>query len=119
MKTYEETKCLYEVEKVFEWDKWRQEIPFLSFPADWLIKAIPPFSTGIIRYNIKHKDLPNSFVSVYLDCYDRAGCVGEPYWEVHPIDGDCERCLINETDELIAAITKSLDQQKQIEELRK
>lgn len=99
------------LQQVEEWSKWSKEIPFVAFDKDWLVKAIPAFTGAIIRYNIKHKDKPNSFVSVYLDCYDELGCVGKPYWEVHPVDGDCERCLMDETDTLLAAIKKSLDQQ--------
>lgn len=110
-KTYEQTKCLYEVEKEFEWRKWQAEIPYINFPADWMVKAVPPFSTGIIRYNIKHKDHEKSFVSVYLDCYDQAGYVGKPYWEIFPIDGDCERFLMNEIKELIDGIARSLAEQ--------
>ena len=109
---HEESKCLFEVEKVFEWDKWRKEIPYLEFPQDWLVRAIPPFHVGIIRYNIKHKEIPDSHVSIYLDCYDRAGFVGQPYWEIYPHEGDCFRCLMAETDKLIEAINQSFEEQK-------
>ena len=111
--SYEKYKCIYEAEQVFEWDKWRQEIPYMDFHSDWLVRAIPPFHTGVIRYNIKHKEIPDSHVSIYLDCYDRAGCMGmQPYWELYPHDGDCFRCLMNETDDLIKAIHESFEQQR-------
>lgn len=103
---------LYDVEKSFEWDKWRQQIPYLSFDPNWLVRAIPPFSTGVIRYNLKHKDIPHGFVSIYLDCYDCAGCVGKPYWEVYPVDGDCGRCLLDETEKLLDYIRTSFDEQR-------
>lgn len=99
------------IEKKYEWIKWRTEIPYINWPSDWLVKAIPPSHCMIIRYNIKHKDNPNSFVSVYLDCYDELGCVGKPYWEVYPVGNHCGRCLMNETDELLSFIKQSLDEQ--------
>jgi len=109
---YEKSKCLYETAKVFEWDKWRNEIPYIQWPESWAVKAIPPFSTGIIRYNIT-KPNTNIFVSVYLDCYDQAGCVGEPYWEIYPVDGDCERVLFSEpVAELLSVIAKSIKEQE-------
>lgn len=109
---FDKYKCLYEVEKVFEWDKWRTEIPYIQWPSDWAVRAIPPFHVGVIRYNVTK---PNTkiFTSIYLDCYDRSGCVGEPYWEVYPVDGDCERILMSEpVENLVAVIRKSIEQQE-------
>jgi len=42
--------------------------------------------------------------SIYLDSHDRLGCVGEPYWEVYPCDGDTGRCLKAEIAELLKLI---------------
>lgn len=89
----------------FEWRKWMEEIPFIKWPADWAVKAIPPFGKAVIRYRVK---LPcGSEVSIYLDCYDNLGVVGKPYWEVYPYQGDCARVFMNDTDELIEVIGKS------------
>lgn len=110
MKTPDKYKCLFDTAIEFEWDKWAYEIPFLQFPSDWLVKAIPPRITGVIRYNIKHVD--GGFVSVYLDCYDMAGYMGKPYWEIYPdIHGNANRFWLNETDELLASIAESLADQ--------
>jgi hypothetical protein len=112
-KKFENERKLYEVAEAFEWRKWAKEIPFIDFPAEWLIKAVPPFSGAVIRYNIKHKEIENSFVSVYLDCYSILGVMGEPYWEIHPDeDDDCERFYMNEIDELLEGIRKSFEKQK-------
>lgn len=71
------------VETHYEWRKWIDKIPYINFDSDWDVKAIPPFSGAIIRYLIKDKS-SNKVVSIYLDCYDELGLVGEPYWELYP-----------------------------------
>lgn len=112
MKVDEQEK-LIDVQEAYEWKKWAQEIPYIHWPSDWQVKAVPPFSTGIIRYWIRtHKMLSNAIVSVYLDCYDRAGYVGEPYWEVYPVGGDCHRCLMADTAKLLKLISLSIVEQE-------
>ena len=101
----------YLIEKENEYHKWTQEIPYINFPSSWLIKAIPPFGGAIIRYNIKHKDYASS-VSVYLDCYDELGIMGQPYWKVYPVEDDCYRCYLPYVDSLLSAINQSLIEQK-------
>lgn len=99
-------KLLDEMQKTFEWGKWQQEIPYLQFKPEWEVRAIPPFQGAIIRYNIKYFD---KVCSIYLDCYDMLGHMGEPYWELFPdSDGETFRCGMNETDKLITAIEHSL-----------
>lgn len=102
---------LSRVTEEFEWNDWAIKIPFIQWPSDWMVKAVPPFSTGIIRYWIKRTD-SDGFVSVYLDCYDMAGSCGSPYWEIYPYEGDCYRCGINKIDELLDAISFSLEEIK-------
>jgi len=80
----EARRVMYDVEKTFEWEKWAKEIPFINWPSNWSIKAIPPFCGAVIRYRIVDNENPENSVSVYLDCYDALGCVGSPYWEVYP-----------------------------------
>jgi len=92
----------WEVCRDHEWGKWREEIPFIKWPSDWEVKAIPPAGGAIIRYEVK---TPNcELISIYLDCYDLLGIMGQPYWEVYCFNGEPERCLMNETDELLKLI---------------
>ena len=95
----------YKLEDKEEWMKWVKEIPELTFPSDWRVKVIPPFSGAIVRFRVLKGD---KSVSVYLDCYDSLGCFGSPYWEIYPYEDDTYRCGINETQDLMRAIEKSL-----------
>lgn len=95
-----------EVEYAEEWREWVTQIPSLSFPSDWQVKVIPPFSGAMVRFQITTK--AGGWTSVYLDCFDQLGFVGEPYWEVYPYDGDTYRCMMNETTKLLRAIKHSL-----------
>jgi hypothetical protein len=92
------------LEKKFEYIKWAKEIPWMNFPPHWRIKIIPPFLAAIVRFRVTTDKLKDNDISVYLDCYDKLGCVGQPYWEAYSINGDTERFLLNETDELLVAI---------------
>jgi hypothetical protein len=94
----------YKLAEQDQWQKWAKEIPCFSWPPEWKVKAVPPFGGAIIRYWIKTPKCDH--VSVYLDCYDRLGYVGAPYWEVYPYDGDCFRCAMAETEELLKAISE-------------
>ena len=97
------------MEKEFEWDKWRLEIPFINFPRNWEIKIIPPFSGAVIRFIVKRKDSTvSNTISVYLDCYDVLGCYNKPYWEIYPYDNDVFRCDMNDVETLIKAIKHAL-----------
>lgn len=95
-----------EVERDEEWRKWVEEVPHLQFKEDWNVKIIPPFGGAIARFWI---DKGDNHVSVYLDCYDKLGVVGEPYWEVYPYEGDTYRVLMNDTDKLMKIIAEVLD----------
>lgn len=102
-----------EWDRVFEADKWRQEIPALQFPADWQVKIIPPFMFAVVRFTAT---CGSGSVSVYLDCYDMLGYGGEPYWEIYPDGdtGDPKRFAMDNTVDLLAAIQKSLDVQNHV-----
>lgn len=102
-------------EKEFEWRKWINEIPPLQFPSHWYVRIIPPFSTGIVRFMVCLTPDMRDRVSVYLDCYQLAGCMDGPYWEVYPGGeggGDVSRCGINDTATLLEEIGKSLERTK-------
>ena len=97
------------VEKLFEYTKWVDEIPFINFPEKWDIKIIHPFARAVIRFKVRYK---KAMVSIYLDCYEELGIYGgNPYWEVYPHNDDIYRCGINETKELLEAIQRSIDEQ--------
>ena len=98
----------FHYDRYMETGKWRNEIPFIKFPSDWEIQITPPFSGATVRFRVKKGD---AHVSVYLDCYDRLGSCGQPYWEVYPYEGDVFRCLMDETDLLLTAIERSLNAQ--------
>ena len=97
-----EQRC--NVEKHEEWHRWCEEIPELQFPSSWKVKIIPPFGGAIVRFRINDK------ISVYLDCYDALGFMGEPYWEIYPYCDDIWRCPMNNTDDLIAHIDEALEE---------
>ena len=96
----------YRIEKKDEWRKWMEEIPYIQFPANWSIKIIPPFTGAIVRFRAK---LGKKDVSIYLDCYDRLGHFGSPYWEVYPYQDDIGRCGIDEVGELLRMIKDTLE----------
>jgi hypothetical protein len=96
-----------EYEKLKEFRKWQKEMPYLTFKPHWQVKVIPPFAGAVARFVVKDGE---STVSVYFDVDDTLGYVGEPYWEIYPDkEGDNARFLMNETDELIQAISDSLE----------
>ena len=72
-----EGRIRYEMDR--GWRKWRDKIPTLQFPDGWKVRIIPPFVGATVRFVAEG-------ISVYLDCHDSLGCVGEPYWEIHPAD---------------------------------
>lgn len=109
MKREENITLPYDYAVYMEHFKWGKEIPFIKFNPKWEIQITPPFAGAVVRFRVKYK---NADVSIYLDCYDALGYVGEPYWEVYPdTTGDCFRCLMNETDLLLKAIQESIDEQ--------
>jgi hypothetical protein len=97
----------YEYEEMMEHRKWMKEIPYIQFPADWKVQITPPFAGAVVRFRVQKNDAE---VSIYLDCYDRLGCYGSPYWEVYPHEGDVFRCDMSDTESLLNAITHSLSE---------
>jgi len=97
---------ILEVEQLQEYNKWTKEIPFIPFKKDWEVKPVPPHGGAIVRFLVRRNDIPEKSISVYLDCYDRMGCVGKPYWEIYPYGEDTYRCGMAEVEDLVAAIDK-------------
>lgn len=93
------------LEELLGWRKWDEEIPFIHWPGDWSVKAIPPVTGAVVRYKVKKPG--DKIVSVYLDCYDILGFFGEPYWEIYPHNNDTFRCKMNDTTALLQAIEES------------
>lgn len=100
----------YELEKRDEWAKWREEIPFIPFKETWQIKIIPPSSNAIVRFQIRSTINYESWCSIYLDCYDKLGSYGKPYWEVYPVEGDVARCDMEDITSLLLNIAKALNE---------
>jgi len=97
----------FAVERSQNWREWAFKIPFIQLKENWVISIIPPFCGAVARFRVRNNDNGKT-CSVYLDCFDELGCVGQPYWEVYPIYDDCSRCYLNEVDELIELIEESL-----------
>lgn len=99
----------YEIERDEEWRRWCKEIPYIKFDKNWEVKVIPPVSGAIVRFRVKHGSAESS---IYLDCYDKLGCFGEPYWEVYPHEGDVYRCKMEDTNSLLSAVSESIAEQQ-------
>lgn len=106
---YEDIVLNHKCAKAYEWDKWRDEIPQLSFHSNWLIRIVPPFGGAIIRFRVSTSENPTNDISVYLDCYDNLGSNGAPYWEIYPFDEDTFRCAMHDTESLLKHISLALD----------
>ena len=91
------------VESFYEYRKWIKEIDFFEIPNGWKFKPVPPFAGAVCRFGLQ---VGKVSYSIYLDCYDELGFVGEPYWEVFEIDGDVKRFGIKQQKELIDCISK-------------
>lgn len=95
----------YRIEEKEQWRQWCDKIPFIPFPDGWQIQIIPPFVGAMARFRVRlpqHKE--GDSVSIYLDCFDRLGFFGEPYWEVYPYQGDTGRCPMADVKTLIEMI---------------
>lgn len=100
----------FEVEQAEDWRGWIDKIPSLDFPQGWHVKIIPPFTGAMVRFQVTTDQ--GGWTSVYLDCLDKLGYMGQPYWEVYPHEGDTYRCLMSEVDDLIKAIGESLKERE-------
>jgi hypothetical protein len=96
----------YTAGKMYEWDKWSKELPYLTFPRGCEVKVMPPFAGAVVRFSVKKG---KNSVSVYFDAYGELGAMREPYWEIYPAkDGEPERFLLGEEEQMMKAILASL-----------
>jgi len=104
-KKFQNQHKIDEVDTFQEYRKWSKQIPYINFPIDLGVIIMAPPKGAIIRFLIKRKN-SDTFMSVYLDCYDRLGVVGEPYWEIYNSkNDDAYRCPLEEnSDELLKNI---------------
>lgn len=88
-----------------------RDTPAFVTPEGMEVRALSPFGGAVWRA------LLNGY-SVYLDCYDRLGLVGQPYYEVLGPTGDPDRFLAKDVQsmvDLIAAWPKVDPDQEQPE----
>ena len=95
----------YILEKDEDWRGMVSAIPFIQFDDGWQIQVIPPFGGAMARFRVLCN---GKTVSVYLDCHERLGIYGEPYWEVYPYQGDVGRCAMADTAQLLTMIRHSI-----------
>jgi len=111
---HEQMSIHFAEEQVFDamnLEYWVKNIPAIPMKDGWMIQPSPNFAGSIARFRVTTKELGASkSVSIYFDAYDRLGWVGQPYWELYPIDGDTGRYLIGDEQELSDAIEKALKQ---------
>lgn len=103
----ENTLVIFKYDEIMESRKWIKEIPFISFPSEWLVQIIPPFNGAVVRFRIQSG---SAEISVYLDCYDRLGYYGSPYWEVYPHKEEVFRCEMKDVTSLLKAIQESINE---------
>lgn len=97
----------YEIENYQDWRGEITKIPFIQFPADWLIQMIPPFSDAVVRFRVR---LPSGKEkSIYLDSRNSIGYMPYTYWEVYPVHGDVGRCEMNDIQELLSLIANEAE----------
>lgn len=90
------------------WRDYAFRMPYLKFDPDWEVAITPPFGNADARFRVKKG---NAVVSIYCDFDSNLGCMDEPYWEIHPIDGDCARYMLHDTEDLMQGIRSSIKQQ--------
>lgn len=97
---------IWVAEEKEDWRGMCRVIPPIQFPAHWIIKLMMPFGGACARFMASLDN--ENWISVYFDAFDRLGFVGRPYWEIYPIEGDIERFIVGEEDQLLKKIEKVL-----------
>jgi len=106
--SFELENARIEIEYAEKWGELMYEIPFISFPADFKVRILPPFGGAVARFGVMVEG-NDRYISVYLDWYSRLGCVDQPYYEIYPNkDEVISRFYLSETEEMLAEIAESL-----------
>lgn len=109
MMNYEEDTRRYAVEVGEKWKELWTSIPKLKFKEKWDVLIAPPFGGAVARLWIYYKDRA---ISVYLDWYDRLGCMNKPYYEIYPIEGiqdkETQRFTLDQVDLMMKTINELL-----------
>lgn len=106
----------YKMESAAGWRETARNVPFIKLPEGLEFSPIPPFAGAAARFIVRKAGTGHT-VSVYLDTdnslghYCDASGNPEPYWEVHPLDGDVGRCDMADTDSLVRMIVQSIWEQ--------
>lgn len=103
-----------EVEQLQGWRNQCDEIPYIQFPASWMVRVTPPYAGATARFMVKLPD--GRIMSVFLDMNNTLGSFngheGVPYWEVfkvggpdlYPSDEFCHRCHKDNIEGLLESI---------------
>jgi len=95
------------VETEMDSRRWMYEVPYLRFPVSWAVQVIPPFGGAVARFCVRNRS--GRVVSVFLDCYEKLGFFGGPYWEIFPsADGEPERFAMEDVAGLMVGLRRSL-----------
>lgn len=95
------------------WKGWLDKIPYHKFDSEWEVRATPPFSGALTRFEVRKGDRR---VSVYLDVFNNLGYFwGEdgkpvPYYECYDFvdeDGPA-RFAMDDGDNMMAYIRERL-----------
>lgn len=104
----------FEIERKEEWRNWCGKMPKLHFKEEWEVKIIPAFGGAFTRFTI---DYNGKHISVYCDVLSRLGYMFDeadspiPYFEIYPNeDGDCNRYLFDETEQMMKDIERLLNE---------
>lgn len=90
------------VEDDEKWRDWVFRVPEIPMPTGWRVRVTPPYAGALVRFGVTN--LSGQHKSVYLDVWNRLGYMGEPYWEVYPVNNEPARCTMEDVAELVRLI---------------
>jgi len=90
MISQEITNKRYEIELEENWTNFYDAMEYIELEQGFSFRVVPPIGGALMRFLIFHKESERDF-SVYFDAHDQLGSVGQPYFEVYPVQGDTFR----------------------------